>query len=574
MKKLAKILCLVTILVLSLVVATACETLENHEHKLAAEWLSDGTNHYHACTFEGCTEKLDSAPCSGGKATCQAKAVCSVCGAEYGQLGAHVYNKEVATDAYLATPASHSAAATYYKSCECGAKGTETFSSGSAIAHVFDKEVATDTYKKESATCTTAAVYYKSCECGAKGTATFEHGEALGHNWVDDEDNSTPASWTEAGVHAEKCDRTNCIETRTTPIECLARTLIIENADEVPATWDVKKYDSDWVSTSATATKTENASHDETNATTFKIWHNSTAFRFSTSFDAQGKDYNLIVADIKGDGVAKVSIRLRNSQSGIYATYKLPVALASGWYHYELSLADDDWIFTGVTDAAAKRFDIIEFIFQTTTSNGAQSTVVIDNVAIKNVQNPETAISSLASPTPVAPTAPLLKLDFEDGAGSGAYTNAAWTQEKYAQVSGTSNYDWQAMSSSQMNSRSKDGSKVVNFVSYGNQSRRFTYTIGSTLASVNYVSIDLGNYFEGAANIKYKVVLIDSNGTSHYVGGSSDWLTLAPTSGLTTLDYTFTTAVSNVVAVRIVTQGTVNSNQYMYADNIILDLVS
>ncbi len=50
--------------------------------------------------------------------------------------------------------------------------------------HSYDKQVATDTYLKSAATCTSAAVYYKSCQCGAKGTETFENGEALGHNYA------------------------------------------------------------------------------------------------------------------------------------------------------------------------------------------------------------------------------------------------------------------------------------------------------------------------------------------------------------------------------------------------------
>ena len=45
----------------------------------------------------------------------------------------HVYDKEVATEDYLKTPANCTNAAVYYKSCECGAKGTETFTSGSAL---------------------------------------------------------------------------------------------------------------------------------------------------------------------------------------------------------------------------------------------------------------------------------------------------------------------------------------------------------------------------------------------------------------------------------------------------------
>ena len=86
MKKLTKIVLLAVVLVLSLVLATACETLENHQHKPSTEWISDGTNHYHACTFEGCTEHLDQTACSGGSATLTEQATCSVCGNKYGNV--------------------------------------------------------------------------------------------------------------------------------------------------------------------------------------------------------------------------------------------------------------------------------------------------------------------------------------------------------------------------------------------------------------------------------------------------------------------------------------------------------
>ena len=45
--------------------------------------------------------------------------------------------------------------------------------------HVFDKEVASEKYLASSATEKTAATYYKSCECGEKGNETFEYGEPL-----------------------------------------------------------------------------------------------------------------------------------------------------------------------------------------------------------------------------------------------------------------------------------------------------------------------------------------------------------------------------------------------------------
>ena len=74
--------------------------------------------------------------------------------------------------------------------------------------HAFDKHVITDEYKATDATCTEAATYYYSCECGEKGTETFTSGNALGHsftNYVSDNN----ATCTEDGTKTAKCDRCN-----------------------------------------------------------------------------------------------------------------------------------------------------------------------------------------------------------------------------------------------------------------------------------------------------------------------------------------------------------------------------
>ncbi|WP_253284564.1 S-layer homology domain-containing protein [Intestinimonas butyriciproducens] len=57
--------------------------------------------------------------------------------------------------------------------------------------HTYDQQVATDEYKASDATCTAKATYYKSCICGAKGTETFESGEVNASNhtfgaWIDE----------------------------------------------------------------------------------------------------------------------------------------------------------------------------------------------------------------------------------------------------------------------------------------------------------------------------------------------------------------------------------------------------
>ena len=54
----------------------------------------------------------------------------------------HTFDKEVAQAEYLKNAATHTSAAVYYKSCECGEKSTEeTFVYGEAIPHTYDKEV-------------------------------------------------------------------------------------------------------------------------------------------------------------------------------------------------------------------------------------------------------------------------------------------------------------------------------------------------------------------------------------------------------------------------------------------------
>ena len=77
------------------------------------EWQHDEKSHWHNCTVPGCseTEKFDHETTS--PATCHKKAVCSVCGNEYGKLDAHNHTDVVNTA---------------YKAPTCGGKGNEAYS--------------------------------------------------------------------------------------------------------------------------------------------------------------------------------------------------------------------------------------------------------------------------------------------------------------------------------------------------------------------------------------------------------------------------------------------------------------
>ena len=122
---------------------------------------SDEKTHTRICKRD--TSHTETENCHGGTATCTAKAVCTVCGGEYGEMAAHSFTAEKAEAQYL----------------------------------------------KSAATCTKKAVYYKSCAvCGlsSEGTAdeaTFFSGNALDHNWGD---------WTsnEDGTHTRTCTVDGC----------------------------------------------------------------------------------------------------------------------------------------------------------------------------------------------------------------------------------------------------------------------------------------------------------------------------------------------------------------------------
>ncbi len=57
--------------------------------------------------------------------------------------------------------------------------------SGCVEPHDFSQRVATDEYLAKEATCTEAATYYFSCKCGLKGTNTFASGDPIEHTYGD-----------------------------------------------------------------------------------------------------------------------------------------------------------------------------------------------------------------------------------------------------------------------------------------------------------------------------------------------------------------------------------------------------
>ena len=103
-------------------------------------WTSneDGT---HTRTCKRDASHTETNNCTGGTATCTAKAVCEVCKSEYGEKLPHDLTAETVDAKYLKSAATCTGKAIYYKSCAvCGlsSEGTAdeaTFFSGNALDH-------------------------------------------------------------------------------------------------------------------------------------------------------------------------------------------------------------------------------------------------------------------------------------------------------------------------------------------------------------------------------------------------------------------------------------------------------
>lgn len=93
----------------------------------------------------------------------------------------HSFTLEKAEDSFLKSSANCQHKAVYYKSCECGELGTETFEAGELGGHNYFEMVVDEKYFASAASCESPKSYYYSCVCGAVGTDTFGEGEPNGH---------------------------------------------------------------------------------------------------------------------------------------------------------------------------------------------------------------------------------------------------------------------------------------------------------------------------------------------------------------------------------------------------------
>ena len=147
--------------------ATKTEEVEpsTHQHTFATTWQGNTTYHWHPAT------------CGHNNVS---------------DLGEHRWNAGVVTS----WPTHTTPGQKVYTCSVCGMTKTETLQQ----THVYDQMNPTSANLKTQATCTSPAVYYKTCSCGAKGTETFTYGSALGH--------TASSTWgKDANYHWNVCSR-------------------------------------------------------------------------------------------------------------------------------------------------------------------------------------------------------------------------------------------------------------------------------------------------------------------------------------------------------------------------------
>ena len=104
----------------------------------------------------------------------------------------HVFDKTEQTKAPTCTEAGENK----LTCTACGATKNETVA---ATGHNYDQKKVEETYLKDAATCTTKATYYYSCLCGEKSTDTFFEDGDVAHKFAE-------AFETSEGGHWHKCE--------------------------------------------------------------------------------------------------------------------------------------------------------------------------------------------------------------------------------------------------------------------------------------------------------------------------------------------------------------------------------
>ena len=196
------------------------------------EWTPINGNGTHTRSCTRCPE-VDTASCTGGTATCSAKAVCEVCGGKYGEKDSNNHDL-----------VQHAA-----KAPTCTEIGWDAYEACSRCDHTTRKELPAlnhnlEQHEAKAPTCTEIGWdAYKTCSRLGCNYTTYQEIPALKHDLV--HHNAQAATCTEIGWDAYKtCSRLGCNYTTYQEIPALKHDLVHHNAQAATCTeigWDAYK---------------------------------------------------------------------------------------------------------------------------------------------------------------------------------------------------------------------------------------------------------------------------------------------------------------------------------------------
>ena len=153
-------------------------TIQHPAQHIWGDWQHNDTQHYRTCTVPGCTAEERADHETNTPATCTAKAVCAVCGNQYGKMDTHNHPADkVSTIAYLAPTCGSKGHETYKHCAGCG----KYFQDGDAnlYSNVGRFDIASLSHKNATKTAAVAS----TCEEG--GNLAYWHCAYCGNYYAD-----------------------------------------------------------------------------------------------------------------------------------------------------------------------------------------------------------------------------------------------------------------------------------------------------------------------------------------------------------------------------------------------------
>ena len=230
-----------------------------------SKWMPNGNDtHTRRCTRYNCRE-VDTAKCTGGKATCTTKAVCEVCDTEYGEkdpnnhdLVQHEAKAPTCTEkgwnayetcsrcdytTYVELPAQHDLEQHAAQAPTCTEKGWDAYEACKNCNYTTRKELPAqhdlEQHAAKAPTCTEKG--WNAYEtCSRCNYTTYAEQPALNHDLVQHE--AKAPTCTEKGWNAyETCSRLGCNYTTYQEIPALKHDLVQHDAQAATCTekgWD------------------------------------------------------------------------------------------------------------------------------------------------------------------------------------------------------------------------------------------------------------------------------------------------------------------------------------------------